>query len=110
MTKMELGNRIRELRTTKGLSQMELAMLCGLQGSYIGMLENGQRNPTFDVLNKIAAEGFGISMSEMLNDKAPAINDEPSMDKIRAYAIALTDKERIGMISLMKAFIDLKKY
>lgn len=45
-----LGERIREARKTKGLSQEALAFAADLDPSYVGGVERGQRNPSFKVL------------------------------------------------------------
>jgi transcriptional regulator with XRE-family HTH domain len=50
----ELGRRIRAARTALGFSQEELAHESGIDRSYIGGVERGERNITFDVLCKIA--------------------------------------------------------
>ncbi|MGD6900376.1 helix-turn-helix domain-containing protein [Bacillus infantis] len=39
-----VGNRIRIVRKGKGLIQEDLAEKCGLQYTYIGELERGERN------------------------------------------------------------------
>ena len=49
-----LGQRIREARKAKGLSQEGLALESNIAPSYIGGVERGQRNPSFKKLCAIA--------------------------------------------------------
>lgn len=49
-----LGRRIREIRKARALSQEELANLSGLDRSYAGAVERGERNLGIDNLNRIA--------------------------------------------------------
>lgn len=48
------GERIRELRSTAGVSQEELASRCGLHRTYIGSVERGERNVSLQNIVKIA--------------------------------------------------------
>ena len=48
-----LGSRIRRERELLGLSQEGLATKCGLDRSYLGGVERGDRNLTFGVLCEI---------------------------------------------------------
>lgn len=48
------GNRVRELRKQKGLSQEALALLCDLDRSYIGGVERGERNVSLINIHKIS--------------------------------------------------------
>jgi len=48
------GKVLREYRDRAGLSQEELADAAGLDRTFIGMLERGQRQPTLESLFKIA--------------------------------------------------------
>lgn len=50
----ELGNRIRARRKTLGWSQEELALVAGIDRSYVGGVERGERNLTFTVLCRLA--------------------------------------------------------
>lgn len=50
----ELGRRIRAARTALGLSQEDLAYESDIDRSYIGGVERGERNVTFNILCKIA--------------------------------------------------------
>lgn len=61
----QLGVRIRQIRTEKSLSQEELAHRSGLDRSYVGQVERGERNLSFDNLCKIAS-GLDIKLSELV--------------------------------------------
>ena len=60
----QLGMRIIFLRKQKGWSQLMLSIESGVNRNYISDLENGRRNPTLDVLERIA-NAFSISLSEL---------------------------------------------
>lgn len=59
------GRRVRELRKERGLSQVALAAKVGIDRSYMGFLERGERNPSLDVITKIA-ESLGVTPDELL--------------------------------------------
>ena len=48
------GNRVRLLRKRKELSQEQLALRCGLDRTYIGGVERGERNISIRNIEKIA--------------------------------------------------------
>jgi transcriptional regulator with XRE-family HTH domain len=50
------GDRLRLIREQRGLSQRELAAICGLGEKQIWRYENGESKPTSDILEKIVAE------------------------------------------------------
>lgn len=62
-----LGQLIRLKRENRGLTQTELASRCGVNRNYIGMLERGERNPSYLSLQKIA-KGLGIPINELLTE------------------------------------------
>lgn len=49
-----LGKRIKKLRKSKKLTQVELAVDIGLSRSYIGAIEQGTRRPSLKTLKKIS--------------------------------------------------------
>lgn len=55
-----VGDRIRKIRTEKGLSQSELGEMVGLTADRIQKYENGARKPKMDLLKKIAS-ALGVS-------------------------------------------------
>lgn len=48
------GRRVRELRKAKGYSQERFAMVSGLDRSYYGSVERGERNVSLDNIAAIA--------------------------------------------------------
>lgn len=60
------GGAVRMIRTAIGLSQEELADKAGLDRSYIGGIERGERNPTLSVIEKIAG-GLDVPLAELFS-------------------------------------------
>lgn len=60
------GQRVKELRTKKNLTQEQFALICGLHKNYIGMVERGERNPSLINIDVIA-KGLEISISKLMN-------------------------------------------
>lgn len=60
----QLGMRIRFLRKEIGWSQEDLALESGVNKNYICDLENGRRNPSLEILEKIA-NALKITLSEL---------------------------------------------
>jgi transcriptional regulator with XRE-family HTH domain len=48
-----VGNRIRDIRKLKGLTQQQLSERSGLDDAYIGAMERGERNFSIDTLAKV---------------------------------------------------------
>jgi len=62
---IKFGQRIRELRAERNITQQQLAKISGLHKNYIGMVERGERNPS--LLNiDVLAKSFEISLSELM--------------------------------------------
>jgi len=61
----QIGSRIRTIRLEVGLSQEKLAFASGLDRSYVGSVERGERNIAVINLLKIAT-ALNISLSDLL--------------------------------------------
>ena len=63
MIEKQVGNRIKEIRNSLGISQEELAFRAGVHRTYIASLEVGKRNVSIVTLEKIV-KALEVSMSE----------------------------------------------
>lgn len=59
------GERVRKLRKKRGWSQEEFAHHCGLDRTYLGGIERGERNLALRNL-EVIAETLGVSLSELM--------------------------------------------
>jgi transcriptional regulator with XRE-family HTH domain len=53
-TEALLGRRIRSLRNARGWTQQELGSQADINYKFLGEVERGQQNPSFNILTKIA--------------------------------------------------------
>jgi transcriptional regulator with XRE-family HTH domain len=67
-----LADRVRTLRSDRGLTLEALAARCDVSRSMISLVERGESSPTAVVLEKIAS-GLGVSLATLFDDaSAPA--------------------------------------
>lgn len=64
----EFGNRIKQLRLDKNISQEKLSFLTGFHRTYIGMIERGERNISLTNM-AVFSKVFEMNLSELLNFK-----------------------------------------
>jgi transcriptional regulator with XRE-family HTH domain len=62
-----LGQRIRELRTEQGYSQEAFADKCGVHRTFMGTVERGESNLSFQNIAKVART-LGVSLSTLFLD------------------------------------------
>lgn len=67
--KKSFGGNLRKLREQKGWSQEDLAEESGLHRTYISGLERGIRNPTIEIIQKIAI-ALRIIPADLLREEA----------------------------------------
>ena len=62
---IKFGERVREVRIEKGLSQEQLAHLADVHRTYIGMIERAEKNITLINMEKIA-NALNVNINELL--------------------------------------------
>lgn len=63
---VQFGNKVREERAKKNISQEKLAELAGMHRTYIGMIERAEKNITLCNIKKIA-NAFKLPLSKLFN-------------------------------------------
>lgn len=61
---VDFGNRVREIRKEKGLSQEALAALADIDRSYMGHIERGEKNITLTKIYQIS-EALNVGLAEL---------------------------------------------
>lgn len=102
-----LGQRIRNYRTKKGLSQENLAELSGCHHTYIGQIERGEKNATIESIEKIAM-GLNISLSTLF-EKLGAADRENSNIPLECYEFIST-KTKEEQEQIYRILLEMDKY
>jgi len=68
---MVIGNRLKELRESKQLSQGDIEKRSGLLRCYISRVENGHTVPTVETLEKMARASISLSHG-IISDEEPS--------------------------------------
>ena len=63
-----LGDRVREQRRTRGLTQEDLAEALDLSVAYVSLIERGGRNPPYTTVVAIA-RALGVPAARMVADE-----------------------------------------
>lgn len=68
--RVRVGLNLQNARRQRGLSQEELAHLASVHQTYLSGVERGKRNPTIEVLNRIASV-LGIDIEHLVRRREP---------------------------------------
>ncbi len=60
----KFGERVRELRTQKNMSQEKFALHVSMDRTYLASVESGKRNISLENINKIA-NGLNVTLEEL---------------------------------------------
>lgn len=88
---INMGKRIREERVKKKISQENLAEMCNLATSYIGIIERAEKRASIDTIVKVA-NALGVSMDCLLGDSLKYSNGT-LIEKAAMYLRDLNEEE-----------------
>jgi transcriptional regulator with XRE-family HTH domain len=100
---MVIGDRLRELREGKKLSQGDIEKRTGLLRCYISRVENGHTVPAIETLEKLA-RAFEIPLYQLFyeGDKPPQLPNLLKGKTADASAWGSTGKQAVYLRSLIK--------
>ena len=95
MEKMEVANRIRELREAKKMTQNALANAAGVSPTYIYQLERGEKSPTVEYLAHICW-GLGLTLKDFF--------DYPNEEENYTFQLSsLSSTQRQLLVAFLKS-------
>lgn len=99
-----LGQRIRELRNQKHMSQEELSFKSGISAAHLGQIERATKNPTIDTVAKIAT-ALNVPISSLFSDENIDMAQPSSVvGKINAYLSVMTEEEQKDFLRIIRIF------
>lgn len=109
--------RLKELRIGRNLLQRDVADVLNCSTPVYCRYEKGEREPPFDIVNRLA-DFYGVSVDfllgrddanamDQINEKAPA--DDPLTEQIMAKAKKMNTKERQALLKLIDIVMEGKE-
>ncbi len=100
-----IGQRVRNFRTEKGLSQEKLAEMSGCHPTYIGQVERGEKNATLESIEKITS-AMGVPLSKLFEKMG---EDDSGSIPIKCYDL-VASKSKAEQEHLYKMLVEMDKY
>ena len=102
-----IGQRIRNYRTSLGLSQEKLAELSGCHPTYIGQLERGEKNATIESIEKISL-ALDLPISKLF-EKLGGSNSVEKDVALDCYEF-ISAKSKEDQEQIYKILLEMDKY
>ena len=100
---VNLGQRIRQLRCDRRMSQEELAFKAGISPAHLGQIERAAKKPTVDTVGKIAA-ALNVPMTEMFsaNTISTVVSSDSVIEKINAHLMVMSEEEQKDILRIIR--------
>lgn len=100
----ELGERIRELRKGRNMSQEELAYKAGISAAHLGQIERALKNPTIDTIDQIS-RALNVTLSELFQigiGYEVELDASPVISKINIHLSSMNERQQIEILRLIR--------
>lgn len=110
---MSIASNIKRLREQKGLLQKEVAAEMKLGVSHYSKIENGQREASVSLLDKLA-KSYGITIDDIVNmgDEIPSdivLEDKTTSEQMRLIA-ELDERDRSIVFGMIETMLTKKRF
>lgn len=100
------GNRIRSIREAANLSRETAAERAGTGANYLGEVERGEKFPTLEMLERIAA-ALKVSPSAFFEYEAEEVDNQILMSKLQELLSRLKTDQLQQALRVLKAFFQM---
>ena len=112
---MNIAENLKKIREQKGLQQKQVALEIGIGTTNYNRVENGQREASVEVLDKLA-KFYGITIDEIVNfedkklpPKEVVIQDKAVLEQMELIS-QLEEKEKNVVYTIIESFISKKRF
>jgi transcriptional regulator with XRE-family HTH domain len=98
------GDRLRQVRLSRGMTQAELARRAEVSGAYVGRLERGRAAPGIDFVARLAT-ALGTTAADLLPASTPPDAVAVLRERIRSLFDDLIRTEDEATLSLLAQFL-----
>jgi transcriptional regulator with XRE-family HTH domain len=102
-----LGRRIRTLRNIKGWTQEELGNLANINYKFLGEIERGQQNPSFNTLLKIS-DALEIDLSELFRLEQQITNRAEIIRRIKERMEHISTEDLSHILSILNVLYPVR--
>ena len=108
---MKIGDRIREVRTSKSLTQKEVAITLQMDQSQYSKIEKGKTDPSFSTIERIA-DALSVQVADLVSEDNPfeEVNSKgkAAVEKVRLIE-GLDEEEKSAIYSIIDGLVSKKK-
>jgi len=102
-----IGNRIREFRVMKKMSQESLAFDSDIHPAYLSQVERGEKCPTVETVYKIC-KGLKIPMSELMDfSMNPEPTSEEAVQRIKTALGKVPADKAVKIAQIVEEMVDI---
>ncbi len=112
---MNVAENLKRIREQRGLQQKQVALEIGIGATNYNRVENGQREASIEVLDKLA-NYYGITIDDIVhfNDnklppKEVTIQDKAMVEQVNLIS-QLDEKEKNVVYTIVESFISKKRF
>lgn len=102
-----IGNRVRQLREWRSMTQSQLQSRSRVSRSYLSRIESGQMTPSLGTLEKIAeALGIGLNRFFLPENQGELMLEDPFIQNLRPYLRQLESAQWQSILKRLEAITD----